>query len=280
MCSFLLPAAAFSKRRQHLSEARNCRCPQRISPQGKNLQVFTFCCYFLRQEIPAISSFMACTAKSLQLFLVAGKKLLQRRHMPWRAKTCYAALKLAKGFLQLGLLSFSCLQPSRLCKKTLQMHSEAGQARTCYAASLSGWKLASTFFCNVCTSLMADLTFEKWIIFIFIIGMLCLSFIIHALMKGKLTFILWIIMTASNPSLSKSIIEDPMCTNLPSSCKSFKPAKEYLYKISNSFFVIFNYQNSLIYFINPLQLQFQTLSNQFEFKWVSLTYLSKLMKNP
>ena len=138
LCSFLLPAAASSKRRQHLSEARNCRCPQRISPQGNNFQVFTFCCYFLWQEIPAISSFMACTAKSLQLFLVAGKKLLQRRHMPWRAKTCYAALQLAKGFLQLGLLGFSCLQPSRLCKKTLQMHSEAGQARTCYAASLSG----------------------------------------------------------------------------------------------------------------------------------------------
>ena len=97
-------------------------------------------------------------------------------------------------------------------------------------------KTCQHFFCNVCTSSMADLTFEKWIIFIFIIGMLCLSFIIHALMKGKLTFILWIIMTASNPSLSKSIIEDPMCTNLPSSCKSLKPAKEYLYKISNSFF--------------------------------------------
>jgi len=116
LCSFLLPAAAFSKRRQHLSEARNCRYPQRISPQGKNLQVFTFCCYFLRQEIPAISSFMACTAKSLQLFLVAGKKLLQRRHMPWRAKTCYAALQLAKGFLQLFLASNQAACARKRCR--------------------------------------------------------------------------------------------------------------------------------------------------------------------
>ena len=131
-CSRLFQAEATSFRGKKLPlPAMNLAARQEPS-------IFTFCCYFLSQEIPAISSFMACTAKSLQLFLVAGKKLLQRRHMPWRAKTCYAALKLAKGFLQLGLLSFSCLQPSRLCKKTLQMHSEAGQARTCYAASLSG----------------------------------------------------------------------------------------------------------------------------------------------
>ena len=124
------------------------------------------------------------------------------------------------------------LPPTQRCRCIPKLARQELVTRQVSAAE----NLPALFFCNVCTSLMADLTFEKWIIFIFIIGMLCLSFIIHALMKGKLTFILWIIMTASNPSLSKSIIEDPMCTNLPSSCKSFKPAKEYLYKISNSFF--------------------------------------------